>query len=84
MGALVPRLCLLRFPRVKGGDAGVSLKVPWVAGKDSVDPVDLHPSRKSSVVNLNSLYFVLDEEPSPFWIDRRRIVQERQNWIKPG
>ena len=69
---------------MNGRDAGVAFKIPLVVGQDAVDPVDLHPSHKSRVVNLDPFYFVLDEELSPCRIDRRGIVQEGQNWIKAG
>src|SRR5260370_27180548 len=69
---------------MNGGDTGVAFEVAWVVRKNAVDAVDLHPSRKPSVVNLNSLYLVLDQELSPFRIDRGSIVQEGQNWIKAG
>ncbi len=75
---------LLHFPRVEGRDSGVALEVAWVVGKNAVNAVDLHPSRKPSVVNLDPLYLVLDQEASPFRIDRGGIVQDGQNWIKPG
>src|SRR5216684_7749393 len=58
-----------------GGDAGVAFKIPLVVGQDAVDPVDLHPSHKSRVVNLNPFHFMLDEELSPFRIHRSGIAQ---------
>src|SRR5258708_23699835 len=60
---------------MNGGDAGVAFKLPLVVGQDAVDPVDLHPSHKSRVVNLNPFHFMLDEELSPFRIHRSGIAQ---------
>jgi hypothetical protein len=61
------------------GDAGVAFEVRRVVRKDAVDAVDLHPSHEPSVMNLNSLYFMLDDELSPFWsrrtVGRRRLYR---------
>ena len=74
-------MCVARMNRC---DTRVAFEVRWIVGKDSVDSVDLHPGDEPRVMNLNALHCILDDELSPFGIDSRGIVQERENWIETG
>src|ERR1035438_5068802 len=60
----------------------VPAEVTGVVGEDAIDPVNSHRGDESGIVNLNSLYVVLHDEPSPFRIDIRRIVQEREDVLE--
>ena len=60
-------------------DTLVPAEVPRVIGEDAIDPVNSHRRDKSGIVNLNSLHVVLHNQPSPFGIDIRGIVQEGED-----
>ena len=72
----------MRIPRMDRSDTSVAVKVKWVVGQDSVDPVDLHPSDEPSVMGLNAFYGVFDDGHSSFGINSRGVVQKVENWIE--
>jgi hypothetical protein len=73
---------LLAFAGLNRRDTVVPAEVTGVVGEDAIDPVNSHRGDESGIVNLSSLHVVLHDEPSPFRIDSRGIVQEGQDGLE--
>jgi len=69
---------LPHFLGMNGRDVVVAFEVVGVVGEDAMDPMNSHRGHETGIMNLNSLYFVLDEESAPLRINSGSIVQERQ------